>query len=271
MNPNPFITITLLIYAILGAETISIVSAQTSMPIMISAHRGNTGKAPENTLSTYKKALQLQVDFIEIDVRTTQDGELVILHDGSLERTTNGMGSVKNWLFADLKNLSAGKGAPGYENERIPSLSEVCQLVRRWNTWHRKKTYLYVDCKDVNPESLIHKLKFFGLANNSIYYGNDSFLSALKQAFPAAKLLPSLRQKEQINQKIDAMHPYAFDANFNSLTDEMVKEIHAQGTRVFVDLLGPLDIEFNYRKAKELGVDLIQTDKPLLVFKTLNR
>jgi len=201
MNSNPFIAITLLFYAILGAETISIVSAQTNMPIMISAHRGNTGKAPENTLSTYKKALQLQVDFIEIDVRTTQDGELIILHDVNLERTTNGKGQVKNWLYDNLKNLSAGKDTPGYENERIPSLSDVCQLVVRWNKWHPKKTYFYVDCKDVNPMSLIHELKKFGMADKSIYYGNDSFLSELRQVFPGAKLMPGLRIKDQINQK----------------------------------------------------------------------
>jgi glycerophosphoryl diester phosphodiesterase len=83
--------------------------------------------------------------------------------------------------------------------------------------------------------------------------------------------MPSLRKKEEIASKIAALHPYAFDANFLSLTSEMVAEIHAEGIRVFTDLLGPLDKDVNYTKATLMGVDLIQTDKPALVLKTLNR
>ena len=67
----------------------------------ISAHRGNTGRAPENTLSTYKNALKLRVNFIEIDVRTSADGQLVILHDGTLNRTTTGAGPLKNIPFSE--------------------------------------------------------------------------------------------------------------------------------------------------------------------------
>jgi glycerophosphoryl diester phosphodiesterase len=237
----------------------------------ISAHRGNTGRAPENTLATYKNALKLRVNFIEIDVRTSADGQLVILHDGTLNRTTTGEGPVKNVPFAELKKLSAGKGYAEFEQEQIPSLQEVCQLISRWNKWHAKKTYIYVDCKEVAPKPLVEMLKKYGLANESCFYGNDPFLLSLKKEFPLARLMPALRKKEEIAAKIALLHPFAFDANFLSLTSEMVDEIHAQGIRVFTDLLGPLDIETNYKKAAEKGVDLIQTDRPALVSKTLHR
>jgi len=237
----------------------------------ISAHRGNTGRAPENTLATYKNALKLRVNFIEIDVRTSLDGELIILHDGSLNRTTNGEGPVKNVTFSELKKLSAGKGHAGFEKEKIPSLAEVCQLISRWNKWHTKKTFIYVDCKEVAPKPLVEILRKYGLASESCFYGNDAFLLSLKTEFPQARLMPSLRKKEEIASKIAALHPYAFDANFLSLTSEMVAEIHAEGIRVFTDLLGPLDKDVNYTKAALMGVDLIQTDKPALVLKTLNR
>jgi glycerophosphoryl diester phosphodiesterase len=82
--------------------------------------------------------------------------------------------------------------------------------------------------------------------------------------------MPSLRKKEDIASKITALHPFAFDANFLSLTSEMIKEIHAQGILVFTDLLGPLDTDIHYKKANTLGVDLIQTDKPDLVLKALH-
>jgi glycerophosphoryl diester phosphodiesterase len=239
-------------------------------PILISAHRGNTGRAPENTLTTYKEALKVGVDFIEIDVRTSLDGKLVILHDGTLNRTTNGEGPLKNKTFIELKKLSAGKGFVDFKKEKIPSLDEVCRLISRWNFWHKKKTFIYVDCKDVAPAPLVETLQKYNLANESYFYGNDSFLISLKQVFPLARLMPSLRNKEEIQTKIASLHPAAFDASFLSLTQEMVDEIHSNNIRVFTDLLGPLDTETNYKKAAKLGVDLIQTDKPKLVLETLH-
>jgi glycerophosphoryl diester phosphodiesterase len=239
-------------------------------PIQISAHRGNTGRAPENTLATYKEALRLGVDFIEIDVRTTLDGKLVILHDGTLNRTTNGEGPLKNKSFVELRKLSAGKGFIEFEQEKIPSLKEVCQLISRWNFWHKKKTFIYVDCKEVAAKPLVEILTKYGLAKASCFYGNDAFLLSLKTEFPEARLMPSLRKKEEIAYKIATLTPYAFDASFLSLTQEMVDEIHSNNIHVFTDLLGPLETETNYKKAAKLGVDLIQTDKPALVFKSLH-
>ena len=244
--------------------------SSTPAPILISAHRGNTGRAPENTLATYKEALKVGVDFIEIDVRTSLDGKLVILHDGTLNRTTNGEGPLKNKTFIELKKLSAGKGFVDFEKEKIPSLDEVCRLISRWNFWHKKKTFIYVDCKDVAPAPLVETLQKYNLAYESYFYGNDPFLLSLKQVFPKARLMPSLRKKEEILTKIASLNPAAFDASFLNLTQEMVDEIHSKNIRVFTDLLGPLDTETKYKKATQLGVDLIQTDKPKLVLETLH-
>lgn len=245
-------------------------SSTTHAPILISAHRGNTGRAPENTLATYKDALRLGVDFIEIDVRTSLDGKLVILHDGSLQRTTNGEGLVKNKTYIELRKLSAGKGFTGFKQEKIPSLEEVCQLISRWNFWHKKKTIIYVDCKEVVAKTLVEILQKYGLSKESCFYGSDAFLLSLKTEFPEARLMPSLRKKEEMADKIAKLKPYAFDASFFSLTKEMVDEIHSNNIRVFTDLLGPLDTDVNYTKAALMGVDLIQTDKPALVLKALH-
>ena len=118
---------------------------------------------------------------------------------------------------------------------------------------------------------MVEILQKYGLAKESCFYGNDTFLLSLKTEYPQARLMPSLRKKEEIKEKIAKLKPYAFDANFLSLTSEMVAEIHAEGIRVFTDLLGPLDTGINYTKAALMGVDLIQTDKPALVLKTFHR
>ena len=124
--------------------------------IGVSAHRGASGAAPENTLATFKQVLAMQVDYIEIDVRTSLDGQLMILHDGQLNRTTTGTGPLKDKTAAELKQLSAGKGyGDAYAAEQIPTLAEVCALLADWNARHKHQTHLYVDCKDVDPKPLV--------------------------------------------------------------------------------------------------------------------
>jgi glycerophosphoryl diester phosphodiesterase len=256
------------LHVIAPSDTATIFRKQ--VPIQISAHRGNTGWAPENSMATFQKALEIGVNFIEIDVRTSADGQLVILHDGNLDRTTNGHGPIKQLTFTEIRKLSAGKGyGPAFEKEKIPSLEEVCQLISRWNKKHPQKTFIYVDCKDVAPKPLVEMLKKYALAEESCFYGSDSFLENLKTEFPAAKLMPSLKNKGEIESKIERLQPYAFDTNWLAITPELVQEIHQRGIKVFSDVLGPFDQSSTYQKALKLGIDLIQTDKPRLVQKTL--
>jgi glycerophosphoryl diester phosphodiesterase len=87
------------------------------------AHRGLAPGYPENTLAAFRAAIGLGAEVLEVDLRGTRDGEVVILHDETLERTTNGRGKVMDMPLAELKQLDAGKG------ERIPTYDEVLQLV----------------------------------------------------------------------------------------------------------------------------------------------
>jgi glycerophosphoryl diester phosphodiesterase len=114
------------------------ISAQNSIEpnIKISAHRGNSLAAPENTLATFRKVLALGVEFIEIDVRTSSDGALVILHDGNLDRTTSGLGPIKNLTLKEIKKLSAGKGyGEEFSKEEMPTLEETAKLIHQWNIY----------------------------------------------------------------------------------------------------------------------------------------
>ncbi|GAB3961551.1 glycerophosphodiester phosphodiesterase family protein [Spirosoma harenae] len=237
----------------------------------VSAHRGNSTVAPENTLATYRAALQMNVDYIEIDVRTTKDGKLIILHDGTLNRTTNGSGPVTEQTLEELKKLSAAKGfGESFRTEQIPTLEEVCQLIADWNAHHSSKTALYVDCKAVSPEPMVAILTKYGLLNDAVFYGSDAYLQTLKAVAPKAKLMPSLRNAEEMMAKINQLHPYAFDLSWSSLTDALIAQIHQQGIRVFVDLLDNDDTAEQYKKAARFSVDVIQTDHVLNVYRTLS-
>ncbi|WP_337042317.1 glycerophosphodiester phosphodiesterase [Emticicia sp. 17c] len=236
----------------------------------VSAHRGNSKLAPENTLATFKSVLAMGVDYIEIDVRTTKDGQLMILHDGTLNRTTNGEGPMKNFTFDELKKLSAGKGFhETFQNERIPTLQETTQLVADWNKTHKTSTNLYVDCKDVAPEPLVKELAAKKLLKEAVFYGSDEFLLSLKKIYPQARLMPSLDKPEEIEEKVNRLHPYAFDVRWTILTDSLVNQIHQKKVKVFSDVLGILDNPVNYKKATDMGVDIIQTDFVRKVYSSL--
>ena len=96
----------------------------------IFAHRGASGHAPENTLEAFQLAVQMGADGIELDVHLSSDGELVVIHDETVDRTTNGSGSVSSKTLAQLKELDASKGMAGFTGAKIPTLAEVYDLIR---------------------------------------------------------------------------------------------------------------------------------------------
>ena len=98
-------------------------AARAGRPLL-GGHRGNPAEHPENTLRSFASALELGVDMIECDVHLSSDGELVVIHDHTLDRTTDGHGLVHAMTAAELRRLDAGGG------ERIPALSEVAELAR---------------------------------------------------------------------------------------------------------------------------------------------
>ncbi|MDR0416158.1 MAG: glycerophosphodiester phosphodiesterase [Propionibacteriaceae bacterium] len=97
--------------------------------VKVWAHRGGSSYAPENTMAAFAKAVELGVDGLEFDVQLTADEEVVVVHDETLERTTDGRGWVKDHSLAALKRLDASGGRPGFAGERIPTLREVLDFV----------------------------------------------------------------------------------------------------------------------------------------------
>jgi glycerophosphoryl diester phosphodiesterase len=139
----------------------------------IMGHRGAPADEPENTLSSFRRALAVGVAAVELDVQLTKDGRLAVIHDETLDRTTNGRGPVKNFTLAELKRLDAGGG------ETIPCLEEVFDLVQG-------KAHLVVELKQ--PEAAGALRSFFQDREAFVYATVISFwhpaLKALKEAEP---------------------------------------------------------------------------------------
>lgn len=92
--------------------------------MMLMGHRGAKALEPENTLLSIKRALEIGVDAVEIDVHLTKDQEIVVIHDSTVDRTTNRTGPVGSYTLEDIRKLDAGKG------EKIPTLVEVIGLTK---------------------------------------------------------------------------------------------------------------------------------------------
>ena len=104
---------------------------QSEKNIFVAAHRGWSELYPENTMLAFRKALEVGVDQIETDIRITADGELVCIHDETVDRTTNGSGKVCDKTFAELRALDAGiKKGEEFSGERIPTFIELMELVK---------------------------------------------------------------------------------------------------------------------------------------------
>ena len=97
---------------------------------LIYGHRGASGYAPENTLEAFRLAMEMGADGFELDVHMSKDGALVVIHDESVDRTTDGTGLVRDLTLAQLKTLDASCGMEAYKGAKIPTLDEVFDLIR---------------------------------------------------------------------------------------------------------------------------------------------
>ncbi len=114
-----------------ACETAADLAAAARKVELVIAHRGSSLDRPENTLASYRRAIEVKASAVEIDVRTTKDGVLVSLHDATLNRTTNGQGPVGAVTLAELRRLEAGSWFdPKFKGERVPTVGEIFALCK---------------------------------------------------------------------------------------------------------------------------------------------
>lgn len=120
--------------------------------VFVSAHRGFPLAFPENTTYAFDKALQLGAYSLELDVQFTSDGEMIIMHDETVDRTTNGNGEVKNLPLSYIKQLDAGiKFKPEFKDVRVPTFNEVAKVLQR-------SRHCFIEIKAFRTEEDIKKL-----------------------------------------------------------------------------------------------------------------
>ncbi len=231
------------------------------------AHRGLFKHAPENTLPGYAACAALRLG-AEVDVRRTRDGQLVVLHDATLQRTTNGSGPVAEATAAAVARLDAGAWFDAaYQGAGVPSLEAVLKLFAERG---EPEMPIALDIK-VSDErlaadvvALARKHKVLG---RILFIGNTIESAALRQAFKAAA--PEAAPARLVPRPDDLTEALADDtADWIYLrwlpTAEQVRAIHGKGKRVFVAGALVAGIESaNWKRLAEVGVDAILTDYPL--------
>jgi glycerophosphoryl diester phosphodiesterase len=242
-------------------------------PVTVIAHRGYRDVAPENTLSAFRKAVQLGADMVELDVHLSKDGQVVVMHDDTLDRTTNGTGPVENKTLAELKLLDAGAFfSPVFKGEPIPTLEEVLQFAK-------DKISVNIEIKkeavEKQSQAGIEK-KVVDLMVNS---GMQEYL--MVSSFSAV----AITRIKQINPSISTGYLMVSDGLFSSQVSRVAKvkadAVHEMGPFVSkndVVKSHEHDIEENTwtindpHKMSELinkGVDGLITDRPDLAIRVL--
>lgn len=229
-------------------------------PIAVIAHRAGRGIRPENTLAAIRNAIKLGADYVELDIRATKDGHLVIMHDSSVDRTTNGKGAVRDLDFEAIRSFDAGsKFNAKYAAEKIPTFDEVLALCHN-------KVHIYVDHKEAPTEQVLAAIKKHGMQKQVIVYNGPSELIEWKRLDALVPVMPSLPDEFRKPGGVAEFEKYlaaeVLDGNVVEWTKELVDQAHACGAKVYVDNLGPNDNPAGFKMAIEMGVDGIQTDYP---------
>ncbi len=230
---------------------------------LIIGHRGASAQAPENTLAAFELAINHQADAIEFDVKLSSDNQVVVIHDSTVDRTTNGTGKVSNIPLSALQELDAGlKFSKKFVGEKIPSLIDVFELFGKRILMNVELTN-YSTPFDGLVKEVVKLVKFFKLEEHIIF---SSFLA--KNLNISQRLLPEVpcgllafpgwmgyfHRKYGWKRKYQALHPY-----FTEVDEGLVSDLHAAGKRIHV---WTVNGEENMNHMLNLKVDGIFTDDP---------
>jgi glycerophosphoryl diester phosphodiesterase len=231
---------------------------------VIFAHRGASAHAPENTLAAFELALAQNADAIELDVKLSSDGHVIVIHDPSVDRTTGRRGRVKDLSFAQLRSLNAGQYfSEDYRGEKIPSLQEVLEAVGK-RTFINVELTNYSTPRDSLVETVCLLVRKFGLQKHVMF---SSFLAS--NLSKARAYLPEVpRGLLALNGwlgawarsfgfnfgRYQALHPHLKD-----VTSQQVQRVHRLDRRIHVWTVNAAE---DMRRLFHWGVDAIFTDDP---------
>ena len=268
-------------------EILSDLAAPAQQSVLVVSHRGDWRNAPENSLQAFQNCIDMGVDMVELDLKKTKDGELILMHDGTLDRTTNGTGKPEDYTLTELKKLRLKNGAGCRTRHQIPTLRETMLLCKGKILVNVDKGYEYF-------EDVQKILEETGTANQCVVKERLPYQTVKEQHgnildkvifMPKADLCRA-DAESIIDSYLQNMKPLAFEVRFSQVDDQvlrLVKKLRDNGIQVFVNALWPAqnaghddDRAVELRQPDESwgwlvqqGFKLIQTDRPALLLEYL--
>lgn len=203
------------------------------------AHRGATGYAPENTIAAFDKGVEMKADYIEIDVQRSKDGELVIIHDNTVDRTTDGTGYVRDLTFEQIRSLDAGswKGEQ-FTGEKIPTFDEILDR-------YHGKVGILIELKSPELYPGIEEQVAQKLIEQNLDKPQNEKIIIQSFNFESMKLTNSLLPKVPIGvltsnrahtteQALKEFATYAdyFNPSYGIVSKELVDQVHSLGMKI---------------------------------------
>lgn len=229
---------------------------------LILAHRGASAYAPENTIIAFKKAIEMGADGFELDIHLSKDGSLIVIHDESVNRTTNGSGFIKDLTLDEIKKLDASSWYnPKFSKEKVPTLDEVLHLIKDTqlliNIEIKHGPFFYKSIE----QKIVNCVVKYDMQDRVIVSSFDHYtLTKIKKIDPSVKtgalFVSRTNAPWKYIKKIgaDALHPH-----FISVTSELVKNCHENNIKIHTYTVNePEHIKY----LAKLGVDSIITNFP---------
>ncbi len=244
----------------------------SSVCILVTAHRGAHGEAPENSISAIESAIEIGADIIEIDIRFTKDGVPVLLHDETLDRTTTGQGKLAGMAFDEVQKLRLLSKSGEVTNESIPTLSEVLLQAKG-------RVLLDLDIKTGPIDAIVSRVVETGTVDTAIFFsGNLEVLKRAQSMNQSLLLMPRARDINSTRTIVETFAPEIIhiDPSFNE--DATMALARLSDSRVWINALGAPDMMILTGRSGDAlepllahGASIIQTDMPKQVLDYLQK
>lgn len=225
----------------------------------IVCHRGACRLAPENTVASGHMAAMLGGNIVELDLRQSRDGQVYVLHDATLERTTNGQGRIRDMDAADLDMLDAGAWfGSKFTGEPLPRFPAFLDALGG-------QVDFYIEVKDADPDKVAQAVLNAGLRDRCFTYSeNADMRAAMRSAAPWMKRMVNWRDLNALDDARAVHDAQILEFHAPDLTEDRYAAARGLGLEVMV--FTPLQDEAAFRRALTLNVDYLNIDYPELAY-----
>ncbi|MBN8860327.1 MAG: alpha/beta hydrolase fold domain-containing protein [Sphingobacteriales bacterium] len=240
---------------------------KTKYNLVVIAHRGDHTKVPENTIASLKEAIKSGADYAEIDLRTTKDGYMVLQHDATVDRMTNGTGKIKDLTLAEIQQLNVNnKNKPSKKVYRIPTFEEVLKTCKN-------KINIYLDFKDADVAETFRQIQAAGMENQvAVYVNSIPQYKQWREIAPKIPLITSviggITNKEQLSFFLGQASIEALD---NIYDTGMIATANDNDVAVWMDVESDDESPEIWNTALSKGIQGIQTDHPKALIEYLDK